>query len=334
MAEPRWIELSGDELLDREALGLAAATVKTVVSNSYPISFTHILNPFRAKVDSGHWIASRVTWQTLRIAHARARAHGLDVDCCAVILPGDESAVEEPVGRIAYLNRTIQDIKRLKPPRLFPLIEDVLTAGASGSLGSHVIFSNMDISVKPDFYLALADLVTGKLGTDVPFTVHRSNIDPSLALGSLEQMYEASGPLGIGYDCFVIPKNLVQDLDLGTCCIGAPHFDYLLFMALDARSGHRAKSMTQERLTFHLGNDIAWVAMIDYVEHNLSESLEAIARMRKRYDIVPHSAFERMDGRHFQRNALLSSRILRKIRRIPSLSWLLLRIRRAMGRQF
>ena len=270
----------------------------------------------------------------MRIAHAHARAHGIDVDCCAVILPGDESAVEEPAGRIAYLNRSIQDIKRLKPLRLFPLIGDVLAAGASGSLGSHIIFSNMDISVKPDFYLALGDLMTEKLGTDVPFTVHRKNIDPSLALGSLEKMYEAAGPLGVGYDCFVIPRNLVQDLDLGTCCIGAPHFDQLLFMALDAKSGHRAMSMSQEHLTFHLGNEISWITMIDYVEHNLSESLKAIARMRTRYNIVPHSAFDRMDGQHFQRNALLSSTVLRKIRKIPSFSWLLLRIRRAMGRQF
>ena len=308
--------------------------VKIIDSRSHPISFTHILNPFRAKVDSEHWIASRVTWQTLRIAHARAHTHGLNVDCCAVILPGDESAVEEPAGRIAYLNRTIQDIKQLKPARLFPLIGDVLAAGAAGSLGSHIIFSNMDISVNADFYLALSDLVTDKLGTDVPFTVHRSNIDPSLAQGSLEQMYRASGPLGRGYDCFVIPKNQVQDLDLGACCVGAPHFDQLLFMALDVRSGHRAKSMSQERLTFHLGNNISWVTLIDYVEHNLSESLGAIARMRERYEIAPRSAFEQMDRRHFHRNALLSSRVLRKLRRIPSFSRLLLRIKRAMGRQF
>jgi len=299
-----------------------------------PISFTHILNPFLTKVDSGHAVANRVTWKSLRGAHANAGTHDIRVDCCAVILPGHESAVEEPAQRIAYVNRTIQDVKPLRPPRSFPLIADILAAGASDCIGSHVIFSNMDICVKPDFYLALSDLIVEKLGTDVPFTVHRVNIDASLASGALETMYDAPGSFGVGYDCFVIPAGLIQDLDLGTCCVGAPHFDQLLFMALDAHSGHRAKSIIHAPYTFHFGNDIAWVTMIDYVEHNLSESLAAIARMRRRFAIAPDSAFERMDRRHFQRNALLSSRLLRKTRRIPGFSWLVHRVKRAMDRQF
>ncbi|MDO8312060.1 MAG: hypothetical protein Q7T25_08980, partial [Sideroxyarcus sp.] len=125
-----------------------------------------------------------------------------------------------------------------------------------------------------------------------------------------------------------------EKLDLGACCIGAPHFDQLLFMALDVLSGHRAKSLNDQRLTFHLGNDIAWAAMMDYVEHNLLESLAAIARMKARHEIVPSSAFDRLDKRHFQRNAQLSSVLLRKVRRIPGLSSVILSVKRAIGRQY
>jgi hypothetical protein len=298
------------------------------------VSFTHVLNPFPAKTGSEHAIASAVTWQTLRVAHARAVTHGLDVDCSAVILPGDEGTVEGPATRKAYLMRTVQDVEKLKPIRPLPLIADLLNAGVIGSTSSHIVFSNMDISVQPDFYLTLRNLVSRTLGVDVPFTVPRINIDASLAGGTLEEMYAASGPLGHGYDCFVIPRGMINKLDLGSCCIGAPHFDQLLFMALDVLSGHRAKSMNDLRLTFHLGNDIAWAAMMDYVEHNLLESLAAISRMKARNNITPLSAFDRLDKRHFQRNAQLSSVLLRKVRRIPGLSSVILGVKRAIGRQY
>lgn len=99
---------------------------------SSTVSFTDILNPVCAKPGSEHLIASRVTWDSLKVAHAAACEKGLDVDCCAVILPGDESAVEDPAKSIVLLNRTIQDVKRLQAYRALPLIADVLACGASG----------------------------------------------------------------------------------------------------------------------------------------------------------------------------------------------------------
>jgi hypothetical protein len=298
------------------------------------ISFTHILNPFVAKPGSEHEVASRVTWETLRRADAVARQHGIDVDCCAVILPGDEAAVHLPTRRTVYLKRTVQDVHPMRPARLFPLATDLLKLGARESTSSHVIFSNMDIAVQPHFYTALRDLIEGSVGRDVPFTVPRLNIDKSLAEGPLETMYAATGPVGVGYDCFVIPRELIAELDLGTCCIGAPHFDLLLFMALDAASRHRVRSLDAERLTFHLGNDIGWAAMLDYVEHNLSESLGSICRMRSRYEIAAPSAFYGLERGHFRRNALPSSRLMRKLKRIPGVSQLVLAAKRSLGRQF
>lgn len=297
------------------------------------ISFTHLLNPFPAKPGSEHAIASRVTWATLREAHAYAIHHGLAVECRAVVLPGDEDSVEAPCSSVVHLNRTVADVADLKPRRLLPLIGDVLAIGAQGGSTTHIVFSNMDIAVQRTFYPALRDLVVS-LGTDVPFTLARTNIDAALAEAPLDRLYVAEGTLGHGYDCFVIPRPLIDLLDLGKTCIGAPHFDLLLFMALDVLTGHRVKSLNDERLTFHLGNDISWTAMLDYVEHNLAESLASIERMKRRHHVRPDSAFDRLDKRHFRRNARVSSAMLRKVRRIPGLSTVILRIKRAIGRQY
>lgn len=297
------------------------------------ISLTHLLNPFPAKPGSEHAIASRVTWQTIRAAHALAQERGLEVTCRAIVLPGDESAVEPPCTSVVHLDRTVADVADLKPRRPLPLIGDLLKVGSRDMSSSHIVFSNMDISVQPNFYIALNDLIVA-LGADVPFTLARINIDPALADAPLDRMYAADGTLGHGYDCFVIPRPLIDQLDLGASCIGAPHFDQLLYMALDVISGHRVKSLNRERLTFHLGNDIAWAAMMDYVEHNLAEALAAIERMKRIYPVTPDSAFDRLDRGHFRRNAKRSSAMLRKVRRVPGLSSLILGLKRAIGRQY
>ena len=297
------------------------------------ISFTHLLNPFPARPGSEHAIASRVTWATLRAAHAHAVEQGVAVTCRAVVLPGDESAIEAPCSSTVHLARTVADIADLKPRRPLPLIGDLLKLGAEGATSSHIVFSNMDIAVQPHFYTALHALVD-KLGIDVPFTVARTNIDAALADAPLEKLYVAEGSLGHGYDCFVIPSPHVAKLDLGNSCIGAPHFDQLLYMALDILSAGRVRSFNHEHLTFHLGNDIAWAAMLDYVEHNLAEALAAIERMKRSHPVKPDSAFARLDKGHFRRNARLSSRMLRKVRRIPGFGTFVLGVKRALGRQY
>lgn len=297
------------------------------------ISFTHLLNPFPARPNSEHAVASRVTWQTIRAAHAVAIEQGVPVTLRAIVLPGDESAVEPPCTTIVHLTRTVADVAELKPKRPLPLIGDLLTLGAQGVTSSHIVFSNMDISVQRNFYVALHERVAA-LGADVPFTLARINIDAALADAPLEQLYAASGSLGHGYDCFVIPRALIERLDLGDSCIGAPHFDQLLYMALDIFSAGRVRSFNHEHLTFHLGNDIAWAAMLDYVEHNLAEALAAIERMKLTHPVKPDSAFDRLDKGHFRRNARLSSRVLRKVRRIPGFGSFVLGVKRALGRQY
>ena len=297
------------------------------------ISFTHLLNPFPARPGSEHAVASRVTWQTIRAAHAVAIEQGVPVTLRSVVLPGDEGAVEAPCTSIVHLARTVADVADLKPKRPLPLIGDLLKLGAQGVASSHIVFSNMDISVQRNFYVALRDRVAS-LGAEVPFTLARINIDASLADAPLEKLYAAPGSLGHGYDCFVIPRALIERLDLGDSCIGAPHFDQLLYMALDVLTAHQVKSLNHERLTFHLGNDIAWSAMLDYVEHNLGEALAAIERMKQVYPVKPDSVFDRLDKGHFRRNARLSSRMLRKVRRIPGFGTFVLGVKRALGRQY
>lgn len=298
-----------------------------------PVSFTHIINPFRCEPTSEHGIASRITNATLARAWEHARAQGIQVEIQAVIAHGDEASILPPAQLAGYLTRTVQDIRPLKPSRPLPLIADILQIGTASASGSHVIFTNMDISVQPDFYVRLAELISERFEPATPFIVYRRNLpahftDPA----QIEEMFDHPGELATGYDCFVFPREYAGDLELGHSCIGASYFDYLLFMALDAASGFRMQRVRDPALTFHIGNELAWSGQFDYIEHNLDEAITAIRRMRARYAIPGDSKFAFFEREQFRPLTRIDSRILRKFKRIPGVVSLATRAKRLFGR--
>lgn len=299
------------------------------------ISFCHIINPFPCPETTEHGIASRITYASLREATDAARRQGMHIEVNALVLPGDEVAIQPPARPAGQLKRTVQDVRTLSPKRPFPLIADILELGAQSTECEYLIFTNMDIAVQPDFYLQLQELVEKRFAPGTPFTIYRRNIPNHYnRIDQLPEMYAQaqSGQLAYGYDCFVFPRAYVSDLDLGNTCIGAAHFDYLLFIALDAASGFKSSRVNDRPLTFHIGNDIAWSSQINYIEHNLVESLAAIQRMRARYDIPADSNFANMERVHFLPNARLDSRLLRQLKRMPGIGQFALHAKRWLGK--
>lgn len=298
-----------------------------------PVSFCHLINPFPCPEDSEHGIASRITYASLCLAADEAAKRGIRVEVNAVVLPGDEIAIKSPAKLAGYLNRTVQDVHPMAPKRPFPLIADILLTGAESSNCDYLIFTNMDIAIQPSFYVQLQEIIEQRFESGTPFTVYRRNISSHYnRIEQLPEMHRQAGQIAYGYDCFVFPASYVSQLDLGNCCIGAAHFDYLLFIMLDAVSGFRARRVNDLPLTFHIGNDIAWSSQIDYIEHNLTESLAAIQRMRSRFEIPDDSNFARMERAHFLPNARLDSRLLRKLKRLPGIGPLALSVKRWLGR--
>ena len=221
------------------------------------ISFSHIINPFPAPDRSEHHLASQLTYAALRRAVEAARVAGISVEVRAVVLAGDERAIEMPATPAEPLTRTVQDIRPLKPPRPLPLIADILRHGANGASGNYLVFTNMDIVVTPQFYAGLQDIALNRLDEGVPFIVYRRNVPARYKrIEQLDELYGEKGEVAYGFDCFVFPIRYVADLDLGNSCIGSAFFDNLLFAALDAVSGFRAGRVNDVPLTFHIGNEI------------------------------------------------------------------------------
>lgn len=183
-----------------------------------PTSFCHIINPFPCPENSEHGIASKITYESLRIAAEEAQKSGVQVEVNAVVLPDEEAAIKPPARFAGYLDRTVQDIRPMSPKRLFPLIADILQTGARASECDYLIFSNMDIAVQPDFYVQLREIVEKRFDPGTPFTIYRRNISSHYSrIEQLPEMYQQPGQIAYGYDCFVFPKSYVSQLDLGNC---------------------------------------------------------------------------------------------------------------------
>jgi len=264
--------------------------------------FTHIINPFPAKAGSEHERAQRVTRAALQRAVAYAAGHGIEARVAVVAAPDEQGDfVGEPFISAPSLTRDIRDIAALEPRRPLPLIGDIVRSGhAVARDGDWLIFTNIDIHVQPDFYVALAALIRSSDDPErAAFAVNRRTIGNDYAgPGQLDAMIDDAGQPHIGWDCFVFPMSFVPRMELGTCCIGSMAFDNLLLINMDVLSGGRGRVLQDVLLTFHIGDDQGWFGQGDYVLHNGREAMKAVARLVKREGRYPDTG---IGAEHHQR---------------------------------
>jgi hypothetical protein len=290
------------------------------------IRFTHLLNPFTAKPGSEHDIAQRVTFQALRNAAEESTRAGIGVEVLSVVYPQDMASAEAPSRVVAELSRSVQDVHPMSPPRMFPLVKDLLNLAAQHGQGDYIVFTNVDISPQPFLYKVLDELM--KTDPERAVIVNRRTIprvisDPA----QISLAYREAGNSHHGHDCFVFPRAWVPQLILNDVCIGAPWWDYALLANLDALSKFRMFTYLHQRLTFHLGDDRAWTALSDYDVYNQRQVLAVIEALEQRHGKAPaESRFAWVAQRARQQPAsqrTLAAKIRRKLRAVHELGVLL-----------
>ena len=168
------------------------------------ISFNHIINPFPSGEETEHGIASKITYASLEVAVQQAKTEGVDVQVSAVLLKGDELSVKSPAILAGVLKRTVQDLYNLRPKKPLPLISDILNMGALSFESSHIIYTNMDIAVQPNFYIKLREVIENFSNENSPFIIYRRNIPSNFnSIDQLSEMYTQEGTISEGFDCFV-----------------------------------------------------------------------------------------------------------------------------------
>ena len=234
----------------------------------------HIVNPVAAEPGSRFHFIQQVTFQSMQAARQAAQGQ-VAVDFVSAQYAEDHAMI--PPGFVATpdLERSVLDFGTFTQPRKLPLIHDILERGWAATQADYLIYTNVDIGLQPDFYLAVKRYIES--GHDA-FTINRRTISEHYSsLDEMPLMYSQVGEPHPGWDCFVFQRELFPRFELGTICVGAP----LIGLALIANLIANARGFRQlpaEHLTFHLGDDRAWNSgpRLEYARHNRQEALRLL----------------------------------------------------------
>ncbi|MAT90654.1 MAG: hypothetical protein CMC35_08165 [Flavobacteriaceae bacterium] len=238
------------------------------------LTFTHIINPVSVPPTSDLFVAQPVTFESMR----RAKAYGADgftVTQVTTQYEEDRDRIPNHLTVLPNLERSIMDVGTFQKQRKLPLIQDILNAAvAADPSADYIIYTNVDIALLPHFYAFVHEQL--QQGHDA-LIINRRTISNEYDLDSLVSAYSAVGEKHPGYDCFVIPTACVAQLQLGDISIGANWIGRAFYANLVAVT-QRPKIYTDEHVTFHIGEDGAWLVS-DFSEFDLHNKKELYAIM-------------------------------------------------------
>ena len=251
-------------------------------------TLAHIINPVAVESASCFYFVQKMTFHTMRRAKDFASSK-LDIELLSAQYPEDHKMLLKGFRPTFDLECSVLDIANFQVPRKLPILQDILEKVYLESQSDYVIYTNVDIGLQPHFYQAVSNFVDQGLNS---FVINRRTVsDRYTKLDQLDEIYHDPGKPHRGWDCFVFPRNLIPDFNLGTLCIGAPLVGLGLFANLMAMA-ENFKEFKNEHLTFHLGDDKAWNSNLldDYRQHNYQQLMIQLRKLEDVYGSFPESS--------------------------------------------
>lgn len=242
--------------------------------------FVHMINPVRPKEGqdfSDLALAQPVTFASLKAAMAASRQ---DVRILAACFEEDIEIVPEFVELAPVLSRSVLDLADFEVPRKLPILADLIARLAAGPMADFYVYTNIDIGVQAGFYDALARLIDQ--GFDA-FTITRRTIPRKFSKPEdLPLISALVGEQHPGEDCFVFSREILEKMILADTCVGARYLVPPL-MANMVCHGRKFRRFREFHLTFHLGDDRAWITdrFRDYADFNFREAARTLQLMNE-----------------------------------------------------
>lgn len=137
-----------------------------------------------------------------------------------------------------------------------PFIKDIFDAAARNSNnGDFIIYTNADICLYKNFYIAVKQLIKDYDAIVIPRENDMPIFDENGRRFNLKELFSfrGKGKKHNGGDTFIIKKEIYDQIDLDDLLVGTVHWDSVMQYQL------KSKSLNFLRgggiLTFHLGND-------------------------------------------------------------------------------
>jgi hypothetical protein len=251
------------------------------------MKIAHLVNPVMVDASSDLFVAQPITFESMHAAR-RHSAEYVDVELLAVGYQEDQPLMPEGFEILPPLTRSVLDVQSFPTQRKLPLLKDILSSLYENSEAEYLIYTNVDIGLQPDFYLAVLEFINQ--GYDA-FVINRRTISNRYrSIDDLPQMWAESGEAHRGWDCFIFHREYYPSFELGNVCIGASRVGLALLANLEAVADH-FHEFKDEYLTFHLGDDRSWrdASFQAYTDHNSSELDNVLERLEERYGHFPRS---------------------------------------------
>src|ERR1700754_5294921 len=120
------------------------------------IKIAHIINPAKVNETSDLHFAQPITFETMRIAKEFAQDKA-EVQLFSAQYAEDRPIIPAYFQQLPDLSRSVLDIRSFQRSKKYPLIKDILQQLYDATDASHLIYTNSDIAVTPQFYLAVQD---------------------------------------------------------------------------------------------------------------------------------------------------------------------------------
>ena len=225
------------------------------MSDTHMVSFAHIVNPVAVQETSHLHVAQPITFESMRVARRMAHDH-VAVRQLVTCYAEDGPAAPPDFEQAGLLDRSVMDLVPLTEPRKLPLLRDILDRLHAASDGcTHLIYTNVDVSLMPTFYSTVALLISR--GHEA-LAINRRTIDDQYrSPDDLPLMYAEPGRPHAGHDCFVFPRAAYPRFQLGRSCLGVPPVGKILLLNL-AAFAPGFQVFEEMHATFHVGDHEFW----------------------------------------------------------------------------
>jgi hypothetical protein len=245
------------------------------------MKFAHIINPVKAPKGSELSVVQPITFESIRVA--KEFAGNVDVELYTVSYAEDREIIPEYFVKLADLKRSLLDCGTFTKAKKFPLLTDVFHALYHASDADHLIYTNMDIALMPQFYVTVSNFLQEDYDAVL---INRRGI--SAKYNSVEQlplMYSDFGEPHPGFDCFVFKRELLNKIILENICLGVSFSEVALVHNFIAFA-KRLKLVDDLHLTFHIGTEVMPPLEQESFAHNKREYQEKIyPRLKPLLDI-------------------------------------------------
>ncbi len=241
------------------------------------MKIAHIINPVNVPANTELGIAQPITFESIRVAHEYAKSK-VDVKLYTVCYEEDWSIIPDNFTQLSNLTISVRD--KFPSKKKLPYIKDILQALYNNSDAEYLIYTNMDIALMPQFYVAVQALL--QQGHDALLINRRGISTKYKTPGELPLMYADMGVPHPGFDCFVFHRSLLEKFVLAEVCIGVPFLEVTLLHNLIAFATN-LKLIDDLHLTFHIGTEVMPPVDKDLYLYNRAEYEKKVYPAIKKY---------------------------------------------------